>query len=44
MPFESTAPVTSSFTKSAPCLKFVRTAFTTSSGPSARFRTVGTST
>ena len=30
--------------KSAPFLKFVRTALTISSGPSARFRTIGTST
>jgi hypothetical protein len=44
IPFESTAPVTRILTKSAPCLKFVRTALRTSSGPSARLRTSGTST
>jgi hypothetical protein len=44
MPFEVTAPVTRILMKSAPFLKFVRTALTISSGPSARFRTIGTST
>jgi hypothetical protein len=44
MPFESTAPVTRIFTKSAPFLRFVRTARVTSAGPSARLRTIGTST
>ena len=44
MPFDSTAPEARILMKSEPCLKFVRTAFMISCGPSARFRTSGTST
>ena len=44
IPLDSIAPVTSILMWSAPCLKFVRTALTISSGPSARFWTMGTST
>ena len=44
MPLESTAPVARILMKSAPFLRLVRTAFVISSGPSARFRTSGTST
>ena len=44
MPFDITAPVASTLMKSAPFLRFVRTTRRTSSTPSARLRTIGTST
>ena len=44
MPFDITAPVARILMKSAPFLRFVRTTFRTSSTPSARFCTIGTST
>ena len=44
VPFDSTAPVARILMKSAPAFRFVRTALRISSGPSARFLTIGTST